>query len=182
MSSEEIKLKRKRLRVMTFYKDKWPVPYVVFAFQIPTKVVYPQPEQAVVLCREPSIGHYLQSDLNGEATPYIDFLPYGKVTPGTRCYTKMIRVRMNIAHLEHEDEEGDEDPPTCDDQPKKPGRKARSKAQKLVIDWNLNAQRIVLMERGVVFGIVESNLRNETLWVMCDGEHPIRLRGAFEST
>ncbi len=167
-------LKRKRLRTCIFYKKNWPVPYVVFAFQIPSKVVYPQPEQAVVMCRKPVIGHYLKSDIRGAPLPYIDFLPLGRTTPGSRSYTKIIRVRINIGHVEIDDSipETDEEDIALD-------KKAR---QKIVTDWNLQCQQIVLMERGIVFGIISAHLEKEYLWVESPIEYPIEFKGGFEST
>lgn len=166
-------LKRKRLRTCIFYKKNWPVPYVVFAFQIPSKVVYPQPEQAMVMCREPRIGEYLQSDIRGNALPYIDFLPLGRTTPGSRSYTKIIRVRINIGHAEKI-----LTPKNADDDPDTP----QEEKQKIVTDWNLDHQRIVLMERGIVFGIIDAHLKKEYLWIESPVEYPIEFKGGFEST
>lgn len=171
---EEKSLKRKRLRTCIFYKKNWPVPYVVFAFQIPSKVVYPQPEQAVVMCRQPKIGQYLQSDIRGRPLPYIDFLPLGRTTPGSRSYTKIIRVRINIGHVEI-----DENAPEIDRNQEPIEKKDR---QKIVTDWNLNHQQVVLMERGIVFGIIDAHLTREYLWVESPFEYPIEFKGGFEST
>lgn len=168
------RLKRKRLRTCIFYKKNWPVPYVVFAFQIPAKVVYPQPEQAVVMCREPIIGEYLQSDIRGTALPYIDFLPLGRTTPGSRSYTKIIRVRINIGHVEVDD-----NLPEVDENDEAIDKKDR---QRIVTDWNLDHQRIVLMERGIVFGIIDAHLTKEYLWIESPLEYPIEFKGGFEST
>jgi len=176
------KLKRKKLRVLTFYKPNWPVPYIVLSFQLPTKVVYPQPEDAKVLCRPPVIGQYLQSDINGQMLPYIDFLPLGRTTPGTHCYTRMARVRLNIGHLLADKPEGTDEEQLYDLALEDNRKSSDDNLSKVVVDWNLDSQRVVLMERGIVFGIIEVCLKKEFLWMESDMTHPVILKGAFEST
>lgn len=157
-----MEIEKKKLRILPFFKaGDYEVPYVVFTFRIPEKVFYHNPvEAAMVLCRPPHIGSYLESDIKGSPIPYIDFLPLGKTTPGTRSYTKVVRVRCELGRQDNE----------------KPAE------NKIDMYWDMEYQRMAIMERGTVFAIADIYLRKEFMIIHRDASHPISLKSGFEST
>lgn len=160
MENRDVKVRS--MRLMQFYKPTWPVPYCVFYFRMPKDVVYSQPpECATVLAQEPVLGEYLESDIQGKPYPYIDFLPKGRTTPGSKSYTEIGRVRMNIGHLESADLYID---------------------KKAITTWDLDYQPVIIMERGVVFAVIETCLSRDRLTVRSLHPYPITLKSAFEST
>lgn len=95
MDDSDVVVRRRRLRVLTFYKETYPKPYVMLAFRIPAFVGY-KVSWGMVRSEPAVIGRYLAPNLAFEPSPYIEFLPKGKVPHMEQGPTTMYRLRQEV--------------------------------------------------------------------------------------